>query len=109
MTVVDYICEPVCTMASPVVSGGEYPYMNPCIIQQGRAETFWATLLPLDCPQSWLTWRAHEGRATFPDGNVGYRVQVEGTSDFLRLRADILDYDDEPDPIEFQIDVIQEN
>ena len=108
MTVVDYVCEPICTMISPVASDGVHPYMNPCMIQQGRAETFWATLLPLDCSQSWLTWRAHEGSATFPDGNVGYRVQVDGDSGFLRLRADILGYDDEPDSIEFCVDVIEE-
>ena len=57
---------------------------------------------------SWLTWRAHEGSATFPDGNVGYRVQVDGDPGSIRLRADIFGYDDEPDPIEFFVDVIEE-
>ena len=108
MTIVDYVSEPICTMTSPVSSEGIFPYMNPCMIRQGRAETFWAFLVPSDCPQSWLSWRAHEGIATFPDGNVGFRVQVDGGSGPLRLRADIFGYDDEPDPIEFRIDVINE-
>ena len=68
----------------------------------------WAILLPADVPANWLTWHAKVGNATFPEGNVGSRVSVDSTSSGLLLEARINGYDDEPDPIEFKIDVIHE-
>lgn len=82
--------------------------MNPCAIQQGRPEAFWAILLPLDTPASWLSWRAKEGQASFPNGNRGCMVLVNSSSSALVLEALIDGYDDEPDPIEFKVDVVQE-
>ena len=106
VTVVDYVSEPISSMECSALA--DRPYMNPCAIQQGRPEAFWAILLPLDAPASWLSWRAKEGQASFPNGNVGYMVLVNSSSSALVLEALIDGYDDEPDPIEFKVDVVQE-
>ena len=81
--------------------------MNPCTVQQGRPEAFWAILLPTNAPSSWLSWRAKEGQASFPNGNEGSMVLVDSSSSALVLEALINGYDDEPDPIEFKVDVVQ--
>ena len=106
LTVVDFVSEPICTIENTYDPAR--PYMNPCAIRSGRPETFWAILLPADVPANWLTWHAKVGNATFPEGNVGSRVSVDSTSSGLLLEARINGYDDEPDPIEFKIDVIHE-
>ena len=105
VTVVDYVSEPISSIESPILPGR--PYMNPCAIQQGRPETFWAILLPAGAPSSWLSWRAKEGRASFPNGNEGNMVLVDASSSSLVLEALINGYDDEPDPVEFKVDVVQ--
>lgn len=81
--------------------------MNPCAIQRGRPEAFGAILLPLDAPVEWLSWRAKEGQASFQNENVGRMVIVDAVSPTLLLEALIYGYDDEPDPIEFKVDVVQ--
>ena len=105
VTVVDYVSEPISSIECPVLS--DHPYMNPCTVQQGRPEAFWAILLPTNAPSSWLSWRAKEGQASFPNGNAGYMVLVDSSSSALVLEARINDYDDEPDPIEFYVDVLE--
>ena len=105
VTVVDYVCEPISSIKCPVLPGR--PYMNPCAIQPGRPEAFWAILLPTNAPASWLSWRAKEGQASFPNGNVGQMVLVDSSSSTLLLETLIYGYDDEPDPIEFKVDVVQ--
>lgn len=107
LTAVDYISEPISSLENTL--DPERPYMNPCTIRSGRPETFWAILLPDDAPLSWLTWHAKVGNATFPEGNVGRRVLVDSTSSGLVLEVRINSYDDEPDPIEFKIDVVRED
>ena len=81
--------------------------MNPCTVQQGRPEAFWAILMPTNAPSSWLSWRAKEGLASFPNGNVGSMVLVDASSSSLVLEALVYGYDDEPDPIEFYVDVLE--
>ena len=80
--------------------------MNPVAIRRGRPEAFWVLLLPNGVPASWLTWRAKEGQASFPTGNSGQMVLVDSLSSALVLEALVYGYDDEPDPIEFYVDVI---
>ena len=106
VTVVDYVSEPISSVECPILP--DRPYTNPCAIQQGRPEAFWAILLPTSAPSSWLSWRAKEGQASFPNGNVGQMVLVDSSSSTLLLEALIYGYDDEPDPIEFKVDVVQE-
>ena len=106
VTVVDYVSEPISSVECPILP--DRPYTNPCAIQQGRPEAFWTILLPTSAPSSWLSWRAKEGQASFPNGNVGQMVLVDSSSSTLLLEALIYGYDDEPDPIEFKVDVVQE-
>ena len=105
VTVVDYVSEPISSVGCPILP--YRPYMNPCAIQQGRPEAFWAILLPTNAPVSWLSWRAKEGQASFPNGNEGRMVLVDSSSSALVLEALIFGYDDELDPIEFKVDVVQ--
>ena len=107
VTVVDYVSEPISSFGCPVLS--DRPLMNPCAIRQGRSEAYWAILLPTNAPASWLSWRARVGQASFPNGNEGSMVFVDATSSNLVLEALIYGYDDEPDPIEFKVDVVQED
>lgn len=65
-------------------------------------------LLPTNVPASWLSWHAKEGQVSFQNGNVGYMVLVDSSSSAFVLEALIYGYDDEPDPIEFYVDVVQE-
>ena len=106
VTVVDYISEPISSFECPVLP--DRPYMNPCAMRRGRPEAFWAMLLPTNVPASWLSWRAKEGHASFPNGNVGYMVLVDSSSSAFVLEATIDGCDDEPEPIEFKVDVVQE-
>ena len=106
VTVVDYVSEPISSVECPILP--DRPYTNPFAIQQGRPEAFWTILLPTSAPSSWLSWRAKEGQASFPNGNVGQMVLVDSSSSTLLLEALIYGYDDEPDPIEFKVDVVQE-
>ena len=109
-TVVEPIVEPINNGVTNVVEDGvSHCYtVNPCGVAVGRRGYFSIELRPSDYPDEEIVWSAEgSGGVSFPEGNTGRKVAVEGVSTGT---VDVVVHigDCQSDPPKFKVYVVNE-